>query len=168
VLVGKTVEKAPVTPLSREWQRATAVFAALGLAISVVAGVDLAMAWFPAQFGNAEWEFGIVTRTFDSLALGTTGFGLLVLVALVRRLRLGLAVVGVLAVLGSIALAICLVLYGLNVPVALGAVPEAAGTVLRRAMVRTGTFGVIYLVLYVWLSWYTWRGFRAEARGGLK
>ena len=142
------------------------VFTALGLALSAIAVLDLGLAWAPFNFGNAEWEFGTVTRTMDSLALGTTGLALLAVVALVRRLRWALGVLGIVVALLLAALIGCVVLYGLTVPVALKAVPAAAGPVLERAVFRTASFAVIYMVLYAWLGWFTWRGFRAGSRGG--
>jgi hypothetical protein len=165
VVVSATTQPQTAKPVDRSWLVAATVFSALGLAICAVAAVDFVLAWTPFRFGNGEWEFGTVTRTMDSLALGTTGVVLLVVSAAVQRLRLALALLGVLAVLAVVGLIGCLVLYGLTVPVALKAVPAEASSVLKRAVVRTSSFGLIYLVLYSWLGWFTWRARRAISRG---
>lgn len=165
VLVGSAPPAASATPLDRAWQRAAPVFAALGLAITAVAALDLGLAWVPAQFGNPEWEFGTVTRTFDSLALGTTGLGWLLIWSVVRKVRWALVALGLVFVLLLVGIVGGLVLYWLNVPVALGAVPAEAGTMLKRSVARSSVFGTTYLALYAWLSWFTWRAWRAEARG---
>ena len=165
VLVGASVDPATVKTVDRTWKRAATVFAALGVAIGAVATIDLAMAWLPFRFGNGEWEFGTVTRTLDSLPLATTGVALLAVAAAVTKSRWALRLLGVVFLLSVVALIICLVLYGLNVPVAIRAVPVEAAPVLKRAIARTLSFGLIYIVFYAWLSYFTWRAYRAESRG---
>jgi hypothetical protein len=137
---------------------------ALGLVLSLVAAIDLSFVWFPLRFGNGEWEFTATSRTFDALSLASVGLLLILAAASLRQSR------GLLLALGLVytALLFCLVgaavIYALNVPVALGAVPAQARTVLDRAMLRTALLMAVYLPAYVWLTWFTWRQFGAARK----
>jgi hypothetical protein len=138
-------------------------FAAFGLVLLAVGVVDLGLAWWPLQLGSGEWEFGTASRTFNSLALGSTGFVFLVVAASAQGWVFGLRVLAGLSVLGVLLLLGALTLFGLNVPVALGAISEQARPTLVRAIGRTTVFAVLYIGLFGWLSWFTWR--RAGAAG---
>lgn len=133
------------------------LFVALGLAVTAVGLIDLGFAWFPWQFGNGEWEFGTVSRTFDSLALVSVGIGFFSLGAVLRRSSwmssAAVALSGVLlaALLGGV------LIYALNLPLALRMVPPEAAGALRRAIMRTGAFMLVYLTFYTWLTWFNWR-----------
>jgi hypothetical protein len=76
-----------------------------------------------------------------------------------------LTLVAVLAVLGLLLLLAVFALYGLNVPVALGASPQQGKPALQKAILRTTSFAVLYIALYAWLSWFTWRRVGAARRG---
>lgn len=165
LVIGAAPQTPAGRPADRTLQQVVPALGALGLAICAVAAIDLALAWWPLRFGNGEWEFAMVTRTMDSLALGTTGAVFLSIWAVVRRSSWALALLGVLFVLAVVALVGCLVVYGLTVPVAFRAVPEQAASALKRGVLRTSSFGLIYVLLYGWLGWFTWRGRRAAARG---
>jgi hypothetical protein len=130
---------------------------AFGLVLAGVAIVDLGLLWSPLRFGTGEWEFGTASRTFDSLALGTTGFVFLVMAASARGAVLGLRVLAVLALVGFVALIGTLLLYWSNVPLALSAVPEQTRSALERSIARSTSFALLYIVLFGWLSWFTWR-----------
>ncbi len=137
---------------------------AFGLVLLAVSSVDLGLLWWPLRFGTGEWEFGTTSRTFDSLALGTTGFVFLVVTASARRSTRALRVLGVAAVVGLAALIGMLILYWLNVPVALRSVPEQTRAAVQTSVVRSTAFALLYIALFFWLSWYTWR--RAGAAKG--
>ena len=49
----------------------------IGFAFVVMGGTDITLAWYPAPFGNPEWEFGAISATLNGLALPTLGFYLL-------------------------------------------------------------------------------------------
>ncbi len=133
------------------------VLVAFGLTMAMVGLIDLAMAWWPPHFGKGEWEFGTASRTFNSLALGTTGFIALVSAGVLGGWTRGLRALAVVSLFGTLFLLAAFVLFGLNVPLALSAVPATARAGLVRAIVRTTLFAVLYLLFYGWLSWYTWR-----------
>lgn len=130
---------------------------AFGLVLVGVGVVDLGFAWWPLRFGVGEWEFGTASRTFNSLALGTTGLVFLVVGASARRSRGWLRVLTVISVLGFLFVVGTFGLFALNAPVALRAVPAQGHSTLVRSIVRTTAFAVLYMVFFAWLSRYTWR-----------
>ena len=130
---------------------------AFGLILVAVGMIDLGLAWWPPMFGRGEWEFGTASRTFNSLALGATGYVFLVMAASLRRWALGLRSLSVVSAIGFLALAGVLLLYWKNVPVALAAVPEQSRPALEQAILRSTSFAVLYILLFGWLSWFTWR-----------
>jgi hypothetical protein len=138
---------------------------AFGLTLVVIGLLDLGFAWIPAQFGNGEWEFGTISRTFDNLALLTVGAGLLLGAALYRGSPTLLRVLGTIFGLLALALLGAAAIYALNLPLAFRAIPDAARETLTRAVWRTGVFATVYVALYGWLSWFTWRRAGAYAGG---
>ena len=140
-------------------------FVAFGLVLAAVGIVDIGLAWWPLRFGVGEWEFGTASRTFDSLALGTTGFVLLTVAASIERRVWALRTLAVAATVACVALLGVLMLYGLNAPIALGAITEQARPLLKQAMLRTLCFAGLYITLYGWLGWFTWRRCGAVRKG---
>ncbi|HEX6135407.1 MAG TPA: hypothetical protein VFZ24_15665 [Longimicrobiales bacterium] len=136
------------------------LFLALGLAITAVGFIDLGFAWFPWRFGNGEWEFGTVSRTFDSLALVSVGIGLVAAAAVSRPSRWLIGTVAAVATIVLLGLLGSILIYALNLPVALRAVPAGASGALQRAVMRTSGFMLVYVAFYTWLTVYGWRSFR--------
>jgi hypothetical protein len=58
------------------------LLAALGGAFAIVGLTDLALLWWPLGFGNAIWEFGTLSTTFDSVPMWGLGAGLIVFAVL--------------------------------------------------------------------------------------
>jgi hypothetical protein len=141
------------------------VLFAFGLVITFVSVVDLGLAWIPIRIGSGEWEFGTVSTTFNAMPLTAMGLVFLAMGALlaqstfVLRIMSGVFLLVVLFLLGAS------VLYVLNVPVALGAVPPEASSLLKRAILRTSAFAGLYTVLFGWLCWFTWRQAGAAMKG---
>lgn len=142
----------------------TAPLLALGLALSAVALIDLSFVWFPLRIGSPEWEFATIARTFDALALGTVGLVLILLSVVRGGHRTGLALLAALMTTVTLVLFGAVLIYALNVTVALGAVPAEAKSALLRAIARTGTLMFVYVTLYGWLSWFTWRRLGATTK----
>lgn len=134
---------------------------AIGSAMAVVGWLDLALAWVPPRFGDPEWEFATVSRTFDGMALGALGLALLGTGVVLQRYRRLVAVASVLSGLFTVLLLGLVLLYGLSVPVALQAADGPIRPLLTVAIARTSTFAVVYLGLFAWLTWFFWRQRRA-------
>ena len=121
----------------------------LGVAFIVMGMTDVALGWYPASFGNAEWEFGAISAALNGLALPTLGLYLVLAGTIARRqVILGkvLAVALVLLALGIGALA---VLYVTDVPLALNSV--AADPMLTAGMKKAIIKGSLLLVAYTTL-----------------
>src|SRR5713101_1853501 len=113
-------EKRPASSPSLGWYLlgwAGWVFLLAGLA-------DIALAWIPFNLGNAQWEFGTITSSLQSLPLPFLGAAL-ILAAGVARSRVWWARIGVLVlVLLALWVIFCGVVYALNVPLALRSVKQ--------------------------------------------
>lgn len=117
----------------------------LGLAFVVVGLTDLALAWYPVMIGNPEWEFGTVSRTFDSLPITALGLGLLLGAGVARGVRWWTRIVAVLYVLLALLVIGGLVLYATNLPLALRSVVDPlARSGLKRAIAKALVQGVMY------------------------
>lgn len=138
---------------------------AFGLVLCGVGVVDIGLLWWPLQLGTGEWEFGVISRTFDSLALGTTGLVFVTAAAAVRGRVVALRILSIVAVLLFCWLAASFLLYALNVPVALNAVPEQVRPQLVRAIGRTTAFAGLYIAFFGWLGWFTGRRAGAATKG---
>lgn len=130
----------------------------IGLVFAVVAGADLALAWYPLKFGDAEWEFGTVTTFFGGLPLLTMGLGLSFAAAVARgnliRLRMLSIVLGM---VGAILLA-ALVLYLTTLPTALATqMDPLIKTGLNKAILKTSVEGVLYPLCYLWIAVLGWK-----------
>ena len=133
----------------------------MGITVSVVGWTDLALLWYPLNFGNPQWEFGTISGHFDGMPLGTLGISILTVGAYGkgwhRTTRVFAVIVAVIAVL----LFAISVIYLLDVPVALrGTAPEMGG-LLKKAMFKTGVFAAVYICFYSWLAWFLWRKTKA-------
>lgn len=165
VLVGGDVARAAPAPTAGSMARTASVpLLALALAIGGVAIIDLLLVWFPMRFGTQEWEFGVASRTFDSVGGVTMGLVFLTLAGILRGWVTGMRVLALMFGTMLLVLLMWAAVFGLNIPVALQAVPEASQGVLRTSIVRTLCFVVVNVVVYGWLGWFTWR--RAGAAFG--
>lgn len=165
VLVGGEATRAVPAPASGSMARAASIpLLALALGIGGVAIIDLLLVWFPTRFGTQEWEFGVASRTFDSIGGVTMGLVFLTLAGILRGWIAGMRVLAL--VFGAVLLVLLMwaAVFGLNIPVALQAVPEASQGVLRTSIMRTSGFVAVNIVVYGWLGWFTWR--RAGALAG--
>lgn len=164
VIVGGSAGQRSTTALPAQSAVPGGLFLALGIAVTLVGLVDLGFAWFPWQFGNGEWEFGTVSRTFDSLALLSVGIGFLSLGALLRRSTWLTGVAAALTTVLLLALFGGVLIYALNLPLALRMIPPEAEDALQRAITRTGAFMLVYVTFYTWLTWYNWRSFSTSRK----
>lgn len=148
----------------------------LGGAVLLLAGaVDVALFYWPLRFGEAEWEFSVIAQTFDALPLPTVG---VLLVALGIHARSGRRLwprllAALLLAVAAVLLAL-LVIFALDIPVALKAMERATemaqqrGVVanplvaagLRRAMAKASLLGTAYVSLYAVLALVMWRSAR--------
>ncbi len=130
----------------------------IGIVFLIVAGVDLALAWYPADFGNTEWEFGTVTTTLGSFPLFTTAWVFLLGAAVARGSRLQVQVVSGFLGLVALLLIVVGVLFAKAIPAALNSSTDPTILLgLQRAIARTSGQAILYPVGFAWLAWKGWR-----------
>src|SRR6185312_14688849 len=91
----------------------------LGVVLFIFGITDIALGWYPAAFGNAEWEFGVLAATLNGLALPTIGLYFILCHALQAGRRGSLRALGVLCLLLSVGLLGLAFIYLTVVPMAL-------------------------------------------------
>ena len=147
VLMGR-----PAGPESLAISSPTSAWRWLGwfaLSLAIVGIADWLLAWFPLALGNPEWEFGTVVSTFSGLPLITMGFAGLVASAMARGIRWQLVAVGSLMLLWAVLVIGALVIFLLDIPVALRAVQGPARLGILKAIVKTALLGVVFTTVYV-------------------
>ncbi len=155
----KPEERARALP-SPDPEAAWYLLGGIGFVFAVVAGADLALAWYPLAFGDAEWEFGTVTTVLNGLPLLAVGLGLLFAAGVARgrvwlvRIASGLLLAAALVILAA------LVLYATTLSTALSTVEPNLKGGLIKGIVRTTLQGVLYPVGFIWMAV---RGFRDTA-----
>lgn len=123
-----------------------------GLILGLIGWIDVLLLWYPFRLGDAEWEFGTVSATFDALPLATIG---LVAVAVAAKVAAGPGVrklVAGFAIVAAVALLAAAVLFGLSFVQGWGNIPDEASWMLIRAGVKGTLFAMAYTGLYLWLA----------------
>ena len=141
------------------------VIGGLGLAVAVIGWTDLALLWYPVNFGSAEWEFGTISAHLDGMPLATVGFALALVGVLNRGWRIPARALALVSFLISVALFAMYLIYLLDVPIALRGVQAALQPTIKRAIVKATVFALTYMALYAWLGWYVWRKTRGRSHG---
>ena len=125
----------------------------MGLVFTLVGGLDLALGWYPLQLGNPQWEFGTVSRTYDMLPITALGLVLLLGSGVARGARWWIRSVGVALLVLGLAVAAGMVLYALNIPLALKSVVDPLAMLgIKRAIVKALGQGVLYTLVFVVLG----------------
>jgi hypothetical protein len=134
--------------------------------VFLLAGLtDIGLAWIPLRLGNAEWEFGTISRSFDSLPLPFLGAALIMAAGIAQGkrwwARLGVIVIAVIGVWSLF----CGVIYGLNVPLALRSVnqPEVLFG-LKKSIFRTSLQVALYASSSGVMAWLGIRAVRRASR----
>jgi hypothetical protein len=125
----------------------------LGLVFALVGGIDILLAWYPSDFGSAEWKFGTVTATLNSFPLLSLGLILLTVSGLARgRTWMVRTMLVVLALMVVVVIG-CAAIYLPQVGNALGAVADPTVKMgLKRAITKTSIQLVVYPILLGWIA----------------
>jgi hypothetical protein len=117
--------------------------------VLALAGIgDWILAWIPLRFGATEWEFGTIVSTFAGLPLVTMGFAGMLASAMARGIRWQLVALGVLVLLWGGMIVAALLVFMLDVPIALSAVQGPAHLGIVKATAKTTMLGVLFGVVY--------------------
>ena len=130
----------------------------LGLVFAIVAGADLALAWYPAAFGSREWEFGTVSAVLDGLPLFAMGLALS-FGAAVARGKIGLLKFwSIVLIVAAVVILGLLGLYARTIPVALASTTDALVKVgLQKAIAKALLQGVGYTAAFLWTGILGWK-----------
>lgn len=125
-----------------------------GWVFLIAGAADISLAWIPMHFGNPEWEFGTITRSFDALPLPFLGAALVMGSGAARgRMWWGRVAVIVFA-LFVLWVLFSGVVYALNVPLALRSVTQPLVlTGLKKAILRTSVQVLLYSVAASGMAW---------------
>lgn len=144
-----TGDAAPSRPVAPALLDAWRLVAWVALAFFLLGTLDIALGWYPAAFGNKEWEFGTISGTLNALAIPMLGLYLLLASAVARSDRRAARAVSI--VMGLLLLAILGlgVIYLTDLPVALKAVSGNALVTLgvKKAIIKALALGIVDSVL---------------------
>ena len=122
----------------------------VGILFSVVSLADIALAYYPVQFGTMEWEFGTAASTFAGLPLVALGLGSVMATALVRGNRRWIIVVSVVLIVLALETAYMLVHFLLDIPVALKSVASPDMRLgIQKASIKTVGLGVLFSLAFL-------------------
>ncbi len=119
------------------------------LVLTIAALGDWLLAWIPLHLGSPEWEFGTVVASFSGLPLATMGFAGLLASSVARGIRWQMRAVSAAVLLWTAFILGALVLFLLDVPVALGAVEGPARLGIVKAIIKTIMLGSLFSATYI-------------------
>jgi hypothetical protein len=119
--------------------------------VLLLAGLgDWAIAMVPFRLGTLEWEFGTITAIFAGLPLVTLGFAGVLAAAIARGAHWQIVATAVTIILFSLIYVAALVVFLLDVPIALRTVQGVALLGIKKAITKNVFFGVLFSVAYLW------------------
>lgn len=129
-----------------------AVFVVLGIA-------DIALGWYPAAFGNSEWEFGTISGSLNALTIPVMGLYLLAASAIARGDVVSGRVLGVVMAVLAVSLLVGGFIYVTVAPIALKAVAGNDLVLLgmKKAVAKALLLGVGYIGLLILGALRAWR-----------
>src|SRR5262249_5339674 len=120
-----------------------------GLILALAGLGDWLLAWIPLHLGVPEWEFGTIVSSVSGLPLITMGFAGLLASALARGIRWQVISIAVFSVVFGLIVLGGLVVFLLDVPLALRAVTGTAHLGIVKATLKTAFLGVLFGGAYV-------------------
>jgi hypothetical protein len=127
--------------------------------------LDIAIAGYPVQFGNPEWEFGTIGSWMNALTVPALGLALLLGSAVARGWQQGIKLWAIVLIILAIVVLGLLIVYSLNLPLAFRAVQEPlARSGLKRSVAKSLIQGVFYPAVFLILALKALR--RSKARTG--
>jgi hypothetical protein len=117
----------------------------VGMLFSLVSLADIALAYYPTQWGTMEWEFGTAASTFAGLPLVALGLGALLATSLARGKRGWVIAVSTILILLALETLYMLVHFLLDIPIALKSVASPDMRLgIQKASVKTVGLGVLF------------------------
>ena len=105
---------------------------------------DMALTFYPLNFGRPEWEFGAIAAGYAGLPLVATGLGALLVAGLALRKRWLVVVAGIsMGVVGAM-LTAGTALFLLDVPLALRLAPAEVQLGIKKTIAKTLLLGTTF------------------------
>lgn len=131
--------------------------------VFTVAGVgDWILTWIPLRFGSPEWEFGTIVSSFAGLPLVALGFAGLLGAAVARGIRWQIVAMAWVLLLWTLLILAALVVFALDVPLAVAAAQDAIRTGIIKATIKTAFLGMLFSAAFLFLAV---SAFRRSRRG---
>ncbi len=147
---GAPKRSAPVQDFMRGWS----LLLWLGWLFVLVGLLNLVLIWIPVRFGSPEFEFASVASSLDSMPLPAMG---LVFALAASRAKGSLGSARLATVLCWVLAAVVvsgLVLYWLDVPLALKAVTDPTPRLgIKKSIVKVSAQGVLYPIILGGSAW---------------
>lgn len=141
-----------------DWEKAAAVLTWVALAFVVLGGFDVALAWWPAFFGNPEWEFGTYTATLNNLPIVLLGFGLVVVVGIARGRVVLLWLAAIAGLVIALALLATMFMYATDIPIAFRSVTDPVARLgLKKAVAKSLVQSAVYIPAFLAGGVVAWR-----------
>lgn len=122
----------------------------VGLLFSLVSLADVALAYYPMQWGTMEWEFGTAASTFAGLPLVALGLGGMLATSLVKGKRGWVVAVSVVMVLLALQTLYMLGHFLLDIPIALKSVASPDMRLgIQKASVKTAGLGALFAAAFL-------------------
>jgi hypothetical protein len=118
-------------------------------ALTAAGVADWIIAWIPMRLGILEWEFGTITATFSGIPLVAIGLAGMLASAVARGARGQILGVSSFILLLSAVMIGALVIFLLDVPVALQAVDGVARLGIMKATAKTLSMGLIFIPAFI-------------------
>jgi hypothetical protein len=134
------------------------LFGVVGWAFAVVGLVDLALVWYPPDFGNAEFEFGSVTAALNNLPIVVLGLTMWLASGAARGRKWVVRLASTVILLLAVAVVVGAVLYLTDVPLALQSkVEPLVMTGIKKSIAKTLLQAVMYPLVLTYVAVRAWR-----------
>ncbi len=136
-----------------------------GLVLALLGLGDIALAWYPLDLGNPQWEFGTVAATFQGLPIVAIGLAGLLGAGLAQGKRRLVATLVAVLLCSSVLLLAASVLFLLDVPLAVQATQSVARLAIKKAVVKTLMLGWGFAATFAAGAVAAWRQLRRRGEG---
>jgi hypothetical protein len=129
-----------------------------GVVFALVGFFDIALTWYPSNFGSAEFEFASYSQSMNFLPLPILGLMLVLAGGVARGIRWVPKTVVALLVVVVVLILVGAVLWATSVPVGLKAVQDPMVLRgLKKAIAKTAVQATLYPIALLYVSVKAWR-----------
>lgn len=136
-----------------------------GAVFALVGFFDIALTWYPANFGSPEFEFASYSQSLNFLPLPVLGLLLMLAGGVARGIRWVPKTVAILLVVVVALLLAGAVLWATTIPVGLKAVNDPLVLRgLKKAIAKTAVQATVYPIALLYVSVKAWRHATASTK----